>query len=64
MAARLPFGSALVLNAESGKRYYLTVGYGPSRSTLFPFAGDPVTIRLVSEEQALPLVSSMRPQQP
>ena len=53
-----------VLNAETGKRYYLAAGYDPSRSTLFPFAGDPVTIRLVSEVQALPLMLTMQPQQP
>ena len=52
------------LEAESGKTYYLVVGYSPGRSWAFPFGGDPMTIKIVGQDEALPLMKEMKPKQP
>jgi hypothetical protein len=50
------------MNAETNRTYYLVVGYSPSRSWAFPFGGDPMTIKLVTEEDARNLMKEMKPQ--
>jgi hypothetical protein len=58
-----PGGSRFAkLEAERGKTYFLVVGYSPGRSTAFPFGGDPMTIRIVTEEEARPLMKDMMPE--
>ena len=47
------------LNAEKDRTYYLVVGYLPSVSWAFPFAGDPIVIKLVPEEEASKLMKEM-----
>jgi hypothetical protein len=49
------------LDAQAGQIYYLLVGYSPGRSWGFPFGGDPMTIRLIDEEQAAALMKGMKP---
>ena len=50
------------LYAKKGSTYYLVVGYSPERSWAFPFAGDPMTIKLVTEDEARMLMKDMRPE--
>ncbi|BAK77528.1 hypothetical protein NH8B_2730 [Pseudogulbenkiania sp. NH8B] len=52
------------LEAESGKTYYLEVGYSPGRSWAFPFAGDPMTIKIIGQDEAFALMKEMKPSQP
>ena len=58
-----PQGKRLaVLEAQAGRTYYLVVGYSPGKSWAFPLAGDPMTITLVNEEAAAPLLKDMQEQ--
>ena len=47
--------------AEPRKTYYLVVADNPARSMALPFAGDSMAIRIVTEEQAKPLMKEMKP---
>jgi hypothetical protein len=47
------------LQAEAGKTYYLVVGYSPSRSWAMGLFGDPMTIEIVAEQEARPLMAGM-----
>jgi hypothetical protein len=47
------------LRAEVGKTYFLVVGYSPSRSWAMGLFGDPMTIEIVSEQEARPLMAGM-----
>ena len=47
------------LNAEAGKTYYLIVGYSPSKSWVLPIAGDPMMIKIGSEEEAREALKDM-----
>lgn len=61
--AAFPKGNRVAkLDAAKGKTYYLAAGYSPSRSWAFPFAGDPVTITLIKEDDAIDLMKEMKPQ--
>ncbi|ARU32464.1 hypothetical protein CAP31_12705 [Sulfuriferula sp. AH1] len=61
--AAFPKGNRVAkLDAAKGKTYYLAAGYSPSRSWAFPFAGDPVTITLIKEGEAIDLMKEMKPQ--
>jgi len=55
-------GRRLKLEAVEGQTYYVTVGYRPELSWLFPLAGDPVVIKQISEEEARRLIGEMKPQ--
>lgn len=60
--AAFPKGKRVAkLNAAQGRTYYLAAGYSPSRSWAFPFAGDPVTITLIQEGEAMDLMKEMKP---
>lgn len=50
------------LDAKPGGTYYLLVAYSPGRSWALPFGGDPMTIRLIDEQDAAPLMKVMKPQ--
>lgn len=50
------------LEAQPGSTYYLVVGYSPGKSWAFPLGGDPMTIKIVSEEVATPLLKEMTAQ--
>lgn len=50
------------LDAQAGQTYYLVVGYSPGKSWAFPLGGDPMTIKIVNEEVAAPLLQDMREQ--
>ena len=50
------------LNAQPGQTYYLVVGYSPGKSWAFPLGGDPMTIKIVNEEVAAPLLQDMKEQ--
>ena len=50
------------LQAEVGRKYYLAVGYSPAKSWARGLAGDPMTIELVSEEDAQKLITDMKRQ--
>ena len=50
------------LIAEPGTTYYLLVAYSPGRSWGFPFGGDPMTIKLIPEAEALTLLKEMKEQ--
>jgi hypothetical protein len=52
----------VTLNAEAGARYYVVIGYRPERSWVAPFAGSPVIMKQLSEEEARPLLETMKPQ--
>lgn len=61
--AAFPSGNRVaVLDAIRGNTYYLVAGYSPSRSWVFPFAGDPMMIKLITEGDAVDLLKEMRPQ--
>ena len=61
--AAFPDGNRVAkLEAVRGNTYYLAAGYSPSRSWAFPFAGDPMTIKLITEGDAVDLLKEMRPQ--
>ena len=61
--AAFPGGNRVaMLEAVRGNTYYLAAGYSPSRSWTFPFAGDPMTIKLITESDAVDLLKEMRPQ--
>lgn len=49
------------LNAEPGAKYYIVVGYKPERSWAWPLAGPPLLMKQLSEEEARPLLSDMKP---
>jgi hypothetical protein len=50
------------LQAEVGRKYYLVVGYSPAKSWARGLAGDPMTIELVTEEDAKILMTDMKRQ--
>ncbi|WP_155885248.1 hypothetical protein [Acidovorax sp. JHL-9] len=50
------------LEAQANNTYYLVVGYSPGKSWAFPLGGDPMTIKVVSEEDATPLMKEMMAQ--
>lgn len=52
----------VALNAESGAKYYVVVGYKPERSWARPLAGPPLIMKQLSEEEARPLTREMKPQ--
>lgn len=52
----------LKLDTAEGQTYYVVVGYRPERSWAFPFAGDPVVIKQISQEEARGLMGEMKPQ--
>ncbi len=59
-----PFkGRKVLLTAEPNKEYYLVVGYNPSKSYAFPLGGDPVLIRLISQEQGQNLQKELKPKE-
>ncbi len=59
-----PFkGRKVLLKAEPDKEYYLVVGYNPSKSYAFPLGGDPVLIRLISQEQGQNLQKGLKPKE-
>lgn len=51
------------LNVIEGEKYYVVVGYKPTRSWAFPLAGDPLVIRQISEREAQPLIEKLDHQQ-
>ncbi len=53
-------GRKLVLQAEAGKTYYIAMGYRPERSWAFPIGPDPVFIKVISEEEARPLLQQLK----
>jgi hypothetical protein len=52
----------VMLNAESGARYYVVIGYRPERSWAWPLAGPPLLMKQLSEEEARPLMTEMKRQ--
>ncbi|MEQ6292468.1 hypothetical protein ACFPAG_17845 [Vogesella sp. GCM10023246] len=57
-----PQGSRVAkLSAAPGGSYYLLVAYSPGKSWLFPFGGDPVSIRLLPAEEAEKLLRELKP---
>lgn len=57
-----PQGSRVAkLSAVAGSTYYLLVAYSPGKSWLFPFGGDPVSIRLLPAEEAEKLLRELKP---
>jgi len=50
------------LQAEVARTYYLVVGYNPAKSWASGLAGDPMTIELVSKEDAQKLIADLRRQ--
>ena len=61
--AEFPKGPRVAkLDAMVGKTYYLVAGYSPVRSWAFPFAGDPMAINVVTEEEARKLMEDMKAQ--
>jgi hypothetical protein len=55
-------GRRLKLEAVEGQTYHVVVGYKPERSWAFPFAGDPVVITQIPQEEARGLMGEMKPQ--
>ena len=45
-------------------RYYIVVGYNPSKSYAFPLGGDPVIIKLISQEEGQNLLKDIKPFEP
>ena len=57
-----PKGSRLAtLQAEPGRTYYLVAAYRPERSMAFLVFGDSMVIKVVPEEEALPLLNPLKP---
>jgi hypothetical protein len=52
----------VMLNAESGARYYVVIGYKPERSWAWPLAGPPLLMKRLSEDEARSLMTEMKPQ--
>ena len=52
----------VLLQVEPGQRYYVVVAYKPERSWAAPFAGAPLILQQITEEQAAPLLAEMKPQ--
>lgn len=46
-------------DAEPGKTYYVVVAYRPERGQVWPFAGSPYVLKMISEEEAQPLLAAM-----
>lgn len=53
---------AVSLNAVPGSRYFVVVAYRPERSWAMPYAGAPLLLREITEEQASPLLAEMKAQ--
>lgn len=52
----------VILDVAAGKRYFVVVAYKPKRSWAAPFAGAPLILREITEEQAAPLLQEMKAQ--
>lgn len=52
----------VVLDVAPGQRYFVVVAYKPERSWAAPFAGAPLLLRQVTEQEAAPLLQEMKPQ--
>lgn len=50
------------LAAVAGATYFVVVAYKPERSWAKPFAGPPLLLRELSEQEAAPLIKDMKPQ--
>lgn len=49
------------LTAESGKNYYLAVGYNPAKSWAFPLLGDSMLIKMIPADEAEVLLKETKP---
>lgn len=49
------------LKAIKGNTYYVVIGYRPERSWALPLLGDPVVFKLISEDEAEPLLKELKP---
>ncbi len=57
-----PKGSRVAtLQAEPGRIYYLVAAYRPERSMAFLIFGDSMVIKVVPEEEGLPLLNPLKP---
>ena len=52
----------VALSVTAGSRHYVVIAYKPERSWALPFAGTPLLLREISEEEAAPLLKEMKPQ--
>jgi hypothetical protein len=50
------------LDVVAGRDYYVVVAYKPERSWAVPFAGAPLVLREITEEEAAPLLREMTAQ--
>ena len=51
----------VLLNVVAGNRYFVVVAYKPERSRAAPLAGAPLILHEITEEQAAPLLTEMKP---
>ena len=54
------FKQQVLLNAVPGNRYFVVVAYKPERSWAAPFAGAPLVLREITEDEAAPLLKEMQ----
>lgn len=54
------YNQKVVIEVAPGQSYYVVIAYMPGRSWAAPFAGSPIIIKELNEEQAAPLLNKMR----